>query len=149
MLQPLQFAKGWKEIPDDLVAITDLEPCPRKDCKEVTSNIPKICIFLLNNNSKVFNMLPRENKKNYIYRISGNRKGKSQDKDPALKNLKPDKTFFLGYDIYRVPNPRYHHEKFYPMETMELIDRESKTPQFNHISLNVSMVHFMSTYDNN
>ena len=38
MLQPLQFAKGWKEIPEHLVAITDLEPCPNKDCKEVSGN---------------------------------------------------------------------------------------------------------------
>ena len=42
MLQPLQFAKGWKKIPKGLVAITDLEPCPKKDCIEVSGNTHNI-----------------------------------------------------------------------------------------------------------
>ena len=58
-------------------------------------------------------------------------------KDAALRKVKPDKTFYLAYDINRVPHPNYHHEKFYPFETMELIDRETNIPQFNHITSEV------------
>ena len=59
--------------------------------------------------------------------------------DAALKNAKPNKTFYLAYDMNRVPHYHYHHEKFYPFETMELIDRETNIPQFNHISSEVSL----------
>ena len=33
ILQPLQYAKGWKENPKGYYAITDLEICRGKDCK--------------------------------------------------------------------------------------------------------------------
>ena len=58
-------------------------------------------------------------------------------KDPALKKLKPDKTFYLTFDTYSVKNPHYHHDKFYPIEAMAVIDRDTKTAQINHISLKV------------
>ena len=59
--------------------------------------------------------------------------------DVALQNVKPNKTFYLAYDMNRVPHYHYHHDKFYPFETMELIDRETNIPQFNHISSEVSL----------
>ena len=59
--------------------------------------------------------------------------------DAALQNVKPNKTFYLAYDMNRVPHYHYHHDKFYPFETMELIDRETNIPQFNHISSEVSL----------
>ena len=59
--------------------------------------------------------------------------------DAALKDVKPNKTFYLAYDMNRVPHDHYHHDKFYPFETMELIDRDTTIPQFNHISLEVSL----------
>ena len=39
MLQPLQFAKGWKDTPEGFIAITDLEHCPNKDCEDVPGTI--------------------------------------------------------------------------------------------------------------
>ena len=59
--------------------------------------------------------------------------------DAALQNVKPNKTFYLAYDMNRVAHYHYHHDKFYPFETMELIDRETNIPQFNHISSEVSL----------
>ena len=38
LLQPLQFAKGWKEIPKGFMAITELEFCDKKDCESTSGN---------------------------------------------------------------------------------------------------------------
>ncbi len=61
-------------------------------------------------------------------------------KDPALEKLKPDKTFYLAFDDYSVKNPHYHHDKFYPIDTMALISKDTKTHQINHVSLQVKML---------
>ena len=37
MLQPLQFAKGWKKRPEGYIGIADLESCLYKDCVHDTS----------------------------------------------------------------------------------------------------------------
>ena len=65
---------------------------------------------------------------------------KRQQKDPALEKLKPDKTFYLAFDDYSVKNPHYHHDKFYPIDTMALISKDTKTHQINHVSLKVKIV---------
>ena len=33
MLQPLQYAKGWKKRPKGYIAIADLRSCLQKDCE--------------------------------------------------------------------------------------------------------------------
>ena len=33
MLQPLQYAKGWKKRPKGYIAISDLRSCLQKDCE--------------------------------------------------------------------------------------------------------------------
>ena len=72
--------------------------------------------------------------------ILGKRKASTKNKDPALAKKRPDKTFYLAYDFNNVPTPRYHHERFYPYETMAMVDRDAKSPQFNQISLKVSKI---------
>ena len=39
MLQPLQFAKGWRKSPEGFIAIADLQSCLHKDCKDRKGNI--------------------------------------------------------------------------------------------------------------
>ena len=39
MLQPLQFAKGWKKKPEGYIAIADLESCLNKDCVHNSSKL--------------------------------------------------------------------------------------------------------------
>lgn len=70
--------------------------------------------------------------------IADKGKNTGSKKDPALEKSNPDKTFYLAYDSNSVENPHYHHRKFYPIERMEIINRATKTPQINHITLEVS-----------
>ena len=39
MLQPLQFAKGWRKKPKGFIAVADLQSCLHKDCKDRQGNL--------------------------------------------------------------------------------------------------------------
>ena len=53
----------------------------------------------------------------------------------ALKE-KPDKKFYLGYDLYAKDNPHFHHEDLYSYKDVKG-GNKLRTPQINNISLMV------------
>ena len=133
MLQPLQFAKGWKTRHKGFIAISDLENCLHKDCLGRPGKFDDFILSIIFFNMIqliLFNNLMSDLQLIFVLDLLT---------DKALKKIKPDRTFYLSYDLNRVPNDQYHHEKFYPYETMELIDRETNIAQFNHITSEVNI----------
>ena len=55
MLQPLQYAKGWKKKPKGFIAITDLKPCPYKDCTSIEETGTSVKFVLQKNDGIILN----------------------------------------------------------------------------------------------
>ncbi len=55
----------------------------------------------------------------------------------ALAQEQADKVFYLGYDLYAIDNPHFHHEDYYSFDDVEG-GNKLRTPQINNFTLKVA-----------
>lgn len=73
--------------------------------------------------------LPETKKNNYVSSLKA-----LPGNDDELTRAKPDQTFFLYFDQYKINHPDINHPQFYPLDAVE---KKFKTliPQMNRISM--------------
>ncbi|XP_055883560.1 uncharacterized protein LOC129925978 [Biomphalaria glabrata] len=70
----------------------------------------------------------------------------SVEADDDILTSKPNKTFYLAMDFYKIDNPRFNNPTYYPLSSV-LKSQMLYTPQINHISTLLPPVPPLSQYD--